>query len=92
MLEKGVAPWQKPWDSTGVAMPFNPTSERTYRGGNAIHLMAAGLRAGYDDPRWLTYKQAAEQGWQVRRWRKGHSNRVLGREEPIPRWEGSRFR
>ena len=52
-------------------MPFNPTSERPYRGGNAIHLMAAGLRSGYDDPRWMTYKQAADQGWQVRRGEKG---------------------
>ncbi len=71
MLEKGVAPWQKPWESNGMGMPFNPTSERPYRGGNAIHLMAAGLRSGYDDPRWMTYKQAADQGWQVRRGEKG---------------------
>src|SRR5947209_5008588 len=71
MLEKGIAPWQKPWDSSGLTMPFNPTSERAYRGGNAIHLMAAALRAGYDDPRWMTYKQAADQGWQVRRGEKG---------------------
>ena len=71
MLEKGVAPWQKPWDSSGLAMPFNPTSERAYRGGNAIHLMAAALRSGYEDPRWMTYKQAADQGWQVRRGEKG---------------------
>ena len=71
MLEKGVAPWQKPWESSALAMPFNPTSERAYRGGNAIHLMAAALRSGYEDPRWMTYKQAADQGWQVRRGEKG---------------------
>jgi len=69
MLEKGVAPWQKPWEpgAASLSMPFNPTSERAYRGGNAVHLMATALRNGYDDPRWMTYKQAAEQGWQVRR-------------------------
>jgi antirestriction protein ArdC len=73
MLQKGVAPWQKPWEpgSGSLSMPFNPTSERAYRGGNAIHLMAAGLRNGYDDPRWMTYKQAADQGWQVRKGEKG---------------------
>jgi antirestriction protein ArdC len=73
MLENGVAPWQKPWNSTeaSVGMPFNPTTERSYRGGNAIHLMATGLRHGYDDPRWMTYKQAADTGWQVRRGEKG---------------------
>ena len=69
MLEKGVAPWQKPWE--GIAMPFNPTTERSYRGGNAVHLMAAAISRGYDDPRWMTYKQAAQQGWQVRNGERG---------------------
>ena len=69
MLEDGVAPWQKPWESAG--MPMNPTSGREYRGGNAIHLMATGMAQGYDDPRWMTYKQAAENEWQVRQGEKG---------------------
>ena len=73
MLENGVAPWQKPWNPSeaSIGMPFNPTTERPYRGGNAIHLMATGIRQGYDDPRWMTYKQAADRGWQVRRGEKG---------------------
>ncbi|MGC4052850.1 MAG: zincin-like metallopeptidase domain-containing protein [Paludibaculum sp.] len=69
MLEEGVAPWQKPWESAGI--PINPTTGRTYRGGNAVHLMASGLARGYEDPRWMTYKQAAEEGWQVRQGEKG---------------------
>jgi antirestriction protein ArdC len=73
MLERGVAPWQKPWEpgASSLGMPFNPTSERAYRGGNAIHLMATGLQRGYEDPRWMTYKQAADNGWQVSRGEKG---------------------
>jgi antirestriction protein ArdC len=73
LMEKGVAPWQKPWEpgSGSLAIPFNPTSERAYRGGNAIHLMATALQKGYEDPRWMTYKQAADQGWQVRKGEKG---------------------
>jgi antirestriction protein ArdC len=72
LLEKGVAPWQKPWDAQShLAMPVNPTTDRAYRGGNAVHLLAAGLQRNYDDPRWMTYKQASEQGWQVRRGEKG---------------------
>src|SRR4051812_28553277 len=72
MLEKGVAPWQKPWDAQShLAMPVNPTTDRAYRGGNAIHLLAVGLQRNYDDPRWMTYKQASEQDWQVRRGAKG---------------------
>jgi len=71
MLEDGVAPWQKPWESAG--MPFNPTTKKVYRGANAIHLMATGLSRGYEDPRWMTYKQAAENTWQVRKGEKGTS-------------------
>jgi antirestriction protein ArdC len=33
--------------------------------------MATGLSRGYEDPRWMTYKQAAENGWQVRKGEKG---------------------
>jgi antirestriction protein ArdC len=74
MLEQGVAPWQKPWDAATVgnlAVPFNPTSHNPYRGGNAIYLMASAIRKGYDDPRWMTYKQAAANDWQVRGGEKG---------------------
>src|SRR5207247_7283924 len=70
-LEKGVAPWQRPWQSGAFEMPMNPTSGKPYRGGNAIHLMVVGMRQGYEDPRWLTYRQARENGWQVRRGEKG---------------------
>lgn len=73
MLESGVAPWQKPWNpgEASVGMPKNPTTDRNYRGGNALHLMATALQRGYNDPRWMTYKQASDQGWQVRRGEKG---------------------
>jgi antirestriction protein ArdC len=71
MLEEGVAPWQKPWESTGMRTPFNPKSGKPYRGGNALHLLAVGMKNGYSDPRWMTYKQAAENGWQVRKGEKG---------------------
>ncbi len=73
MLARGVAPWQKPWEpgASSIGIPVNPTSERAYRGGNAIHLMATSLQRGYEDPRWMTYKQASDNGWQVRRGEKG---------------------
>ena len=71
MLEKGTAPWQKPWEAGATALPFNPTSDRGYRGGNALHLMATAARKGFTDPRWLTYRQAQENGWQVRQGEKG---------------------
>ena len=69
MLEEGVAPWQKPWETTG--MPLNPTTDKPYRGGNAVHLLATAIQRAYEDPRWMTYKQAAHNGYQVRQGEKG---------------------
>jgi len=60
-IENGTAPWQRGWDSG--SLPFNPTTEKEYRGGNTLRLMLEG-RA---DPRWMTYKQAEAEGWQVRK-------------------------
>jgi len=81
-LEKGTAPWQRPWRAGTLEMPSNPTSEKPYRGGNAIHLMLTGTSRGYEDPRWLTYRQAQEKGWQIRKGEKG---------TPIEFWQfGSR--
>lgn len=69
LLEQGVAPWQKPWE--GIGIPMNPTTDKAYRGGNAVHLMATALQRGYDDPRWMTYRQASENDWQVKKGEKG---------------------
>ena len=68
MLEEGSAPWQRPWKSGEAGrMPWNPTTGKPYRGGNVLALAIAGMRKGYDDSRWMTYRQAAEKGWQVRK-------------------------
>jgi putative DNA primase/helicase len=75
-LEAGTAPWQKPWNpaSPGEAayfLPYNPTTNQPYRGANSLYLTAVGESKGYGDPRWMTYKQAQAQGYQVRRGEKG---------------------
>ena len=64
-LRKGVAPWQKPWESGDLlaALPVNPTTGKRYRGINSLNLMSR----AHTDPRWLTYKQAASLGAQVRK-------------------------
>jgi len=68
-LKAGTAPWQKPWQpgEPNSLMPMNPTTGKRYKGINAIHLMAQGR----DDARWMTYKQAAAAGAQVRKGEKG---------------------
>jgi antirestriction protein ArdC len=86
LLESNLAPWQKPWDPTSApgSMPLNPTTGKAYRGGNAVHLMAVGLQRGYADPRWMTYKQAGENGWQVRKGEKGSQIEFWEVKEPKP--------
>jgi antirestriction protein ArdC len=49
MLEQGTAPWQKPWEAGKLEMPNNPTTDKRYRGGNAIHLMSVAAMKGYED-------------------------------------------
>lgn len=62
-LEAGTAPWQKPWrdGEPPSPLPINPSTGKRYRGSNAIQLMSK----GYEDPRWMTYKQAEALGAQV---------------------------
>src|ERR1700731_259195 len=61
-LKDGTSPWQKPWKDGLAFSPYNPTTGNRYRGVNIVALMAM----DFSDPRWMTYKQAQGQGWQVR--------------------------
>lgn len=67
MLEAGTSPWQKGWHSPQNILPYNPQSGTRYKGVNCINL----FMAGYDDPRWMTYRQASDAGYQVRRGERG---------------------
>ena len=69
-LEAGTPPWRKPWDpdkAGGPAMPQNATTGARYKGINTLLLGMSPLAFGSGDPRWCTYKQAAQRGWQVRK-------------------------
>lgn len=68
-LEAGTAPWQKTWvpGRPGASLPYNPTTQKQYRGLNSLMLMMA----GYSDTRWMTYKQAQAAGAQVKKGEKG---------------------
>ena len=67
-LKQGTAPFQKPWSpEMGSDLPYNHSTGNYYRGGNALALMMQ----HYDDPRWMTYKQAQAVGAQVRKGEKG---------------------
>lgn len=74
-LEAGTIPWRRPWAADGrtapPGAPCNAVSGRAYRGVNAVLLAMTGFAHGGDDPRWVTYRQAAERGWQVRAGERG---------------------
>jgi len=66
-LERGVLPWQRGWDQVACGAPMNPTTGRVYRGINNLMLgLTQDLRFN-GDPRWCSYRQAKERGWQVRK-------------------------
>ncbi|WP_158006518.1 ArdC family protein [Acidithiobacillus thiooxidans] len=62
-------PWQKPWEPKfgDLSAPHNPATERLYSPLNGLILSTSALEHGYEDPRWMGFNQAKEQGWSVRR-------------------------
>lgn len=65
-LKAGTAPWQKPWSSDNVPafeLPYNAVTGNRYKGINTFSL----LIKGYEDPRWMTFKQAAANDWKVKK-------------------------
>lgn len=67
-LEQGTAPWQKPWDVSNVpVLPYNATTGNNYKGLNTFALMMEDR----GDPRWMTFKQAADNNWSVKKGEKG---------------------
>jgi len=69
-LENGVKPWVRPWDpekAGGPQAPFNPVTGKRYHGINVL-ILGMDLRAFQSgDPRWMTYQQAHEKHWHVRK-------------------------
>lgn len=63
-LNEGQIPWYACWQED---RPRNALNDKPYRGVNAIYLSYVAREKGYADPRWCTYRQAQEQGWQVRK-------------------------
>ena len=82
-LERGNLTWLQPWQAGHKAGPISRPLRAggiPYRGVNILMLWAAAMEKGYSCPLWLTYKQAAELGGQVRKGEKGslvvYANRI----------------
>jgi antirestriction protein ArdC len=74
LLEAGTRPWLQPWQAAHAAgevsrpLRFNAVP---YRGINVVLLWLAAMQQLFTCPLWMTYRQAAELGGQVRRGEKG---------------------
>ena len=55
------------WSKTGMGLPTNAKTKNPYTGINVLLLSMAAIAEGYSSNCWLTYKQAAEMGGQVRK-------------------------
>ncbi|MGD9826923.1 ArdC family protein, partial [Desulfobacter sp.] len=66
-IEKGNAPWQKPWEEGRLLeLPKNLTTDQNYKGVNLINL----AMSGYNDPRWMTFNQAKDMNCFVKKGQK----------------------
>lgn len=65
-LDAGAMPWDNGMQGISV-MPYNAVSGARYRGMNALNLMLTFKQ----DPRWLTFNQAKDNGYTVKKGAKG---------------------
>ena len=76
LLDAGdLPPWEQPWNRSIAGDLCNAISLKAYRGINRWLTLITQNIMGYNDPRWLTFKQAAEMGGHVRKGEK--STRVV---------------
>lgn len=67
----------------GDLAPRNYESGKPYRGANRLRLAWAARKAGWKDPRFMTYKQAQAHGLQVR---EGEKGTVIEHWKPFTTW------
>ena len=90
-LGQGVAPWIKPWTSTGSSnygphqpFPINAITRRAYSGINLPLLWAEARLKGFTQDRWLTFNQAKNAGGHIR---KGEHSTLAVLYKPMEREE-----
>ena len=69
-LEKGVRPWQRPWNSERAAGSISRPLRHNgtpYRGVNVLLLWCEAQEKGYSTSVWMTFKQAQQLGATVRK-------------------------
>lgn len=89
-LETGRLPWVQPWETIGLppGLPRNAVSGRHYSGINVLLLWLRTIEQGHASHGWLTYRQCARLGGQVRRGE--HGSCVIYVDRRMPRGEEAR--
>ncbi len=98
MRDHGQLVWRKGWDdpdaSPGIlSASWNPTTGKSYKGMNAFALTAQRVLSGYDDSRWMTYRQALTVGGQLRKGERSTTivfwdfSKMRGRQTQLPKGE-----
>lgn len=70
LIQEGYHNNAAKWNRAALR-PHNPESGAVYRGGNRLKLMVAAMEQGYEDPRWMTFKQMQGAGYQLKRGQHG---------------------
>ena len=94
-LARGSPPWRTPWQpGRGAALLPLRACGTPYRGINVVMLWRKAIAMGYSAPFWMTYRQAAARGGQVRKGERGTRVIKVGtvvRESETPDEEPMRF-
>ena len=64
-LQENPREWTKNWASNDTGRPVNMGSGRAYRGLNMAYLKFVENLREFHDPRWLTFRQAADAGYTI---------------------------
>ena len=70
-LEQGTRPWVQPWRGLPVSRPLRSCGT-PYRGMNTFWLWMVADACGFASPYWMTYRQCATLGGQVRKGEKSN--------------------
>ena len=93
-LEVGRFPWVQPWGTASakapLGLPRNAATGRSYSGINILILWGAVVQHGFPGQGWLTYRQAAALGGNVRKGEQGTT--VVYADRFVPEDEKRRAR
>lgn len=64
MMKQGDMPWRRDWQKL---TPVNGKTNKSYHGINMLRLYMDSIQNNYEDPRFMTYKQAEELGFSIKK-------------------------